>query len=73
MSSNLDKYSAKKRETNEIKETPFDKNIKKKEDFKLVKIDPKIHLDLKFAALKEDTTMKAVVDKAIKEYLEKYH
>ncbi|MCF1830591.1 hypothetical protein [Staphylococcus aureus] len=73
MSSNLDKYSAKKREINEIKETPFDKNIKKKEDFKLVKIDPKIHVDLKFAALKEDTTMKAVVDKAIKEYLEKYH
>ncbi|HDA7425106.1 TPA: hypothetical protein O5U53_001678 [Staphylococcus aureus] len=73
MSSNLDKYSAKKRKTNEIKETPFDKNIKKKEDFKLVKIDPKIHVDLKFAALKEDTTMKAVVDKAIKEYLEKYH
>ncbi|WP_315933635.1 hypothetical protein [Staphylococcus aureus] len=73
MSSNLDKYSAKKRENNEIKETPFDKNIKKKEDFKLVKIDPKIHVDLKFAALKEDTTMKAVVDKAIKEYLEKYH
>ncbi|RIN97132.1 hypothetical protein BU002_02100 [Mammaliicoccus sciuri] len=73
MNSNLDKYSEKKIQSNEIKETPFDNNIKKKEDFKLVKIDPKIHVDLKLAALKEDTTMKAVVDKAIKEYLEKHH
>lgn len=68
-SSNLDKYNQKKESNNEIKSTPFDSNIKKKDDFKLVKIDTQIHGDLKLAALKNQTTMKNIVDSAIKEYL----
>lgn len=69
MSSNLDRYNEKKEQNNEMKETPFDSNIKKKDDFKLVKIDPQIHGDLKLAALKNNTTMKEMVDLAIRKYL----
>lgn len=69
MSSNLDNYNDKKEQNHERKETPFDSDIKKKDDFKLVKIDPQVHGDLKLAALKNNTTMKEMVDLAIKKYL----
>ncbi|MCT2553862.1 MULTISPECIES: hypothetical protein [Staphylococcus] len=69
MTSNLDQYNEKKERGNEIKRTPFDSNIKKKDDFKLVKIDPQIHGELKLAALKDNTTMQKMADLAIKKYL----
>ncbi|MCE5025542.1 hypothetical protein [Staphylococcus simulans] len=65
----IDKYSQKKEVNNETKETPFDNAITRKDDFKLVKIDSQIHGDLKLAALKNNTTMKNIVDSAIREYL----
>ncbi|MEA1207908.1 hypothetical protein OIN98_13970 [Staphylococcus aureus] len=69
MTSNLDQYNEKKERGNVIKRTPFDSNIKKKDDFKLVKIDPQIHGELKLAALKDNTTMQKMADLAIKKYL----
>lgn len=69
MSSNLDNYSAKKEENNQLKSTPFDSKIKKKDNFKLIKIDPEIHAKLKLASLKNNTTMKEMVDTIIGQYI----
>ena len=68
MKNNLDKYQKQKVEKEEYKNTPFSTKVKK-EDIKMVKIDNKIHEELKYQALREKTTMKELVDKAVKKYL----
>ncbi|MBF7023277.1 hypothetical protein [Staphylococcus kloosii] len=70
--SSLGNYSDKKEKEKKVTSTPFDtseRKVERKEEFKLVKVDPKIHSQLKLAALKNDTTMKNLVDEAIREYL----
>lgn len=68
MSSNLDKYSMKKKVNNELKRTPFDTKINTKDEFKLIKVDPDVHAKLKLEALKNDTTMRNMVNSIIKKY-----
>lgn len=68
MSSNIDKYSAKKEKNNEIKSTPFDTKINKKDEYKLIKVDPDVHAKLKFEALKNDTTMREMIGSILKSY-----
>ncbi len=68
MSSNLDKYSIKKKVNNELKTTPFDTKINTKDEFKLIKVDPDVHAKLKLEALKNDTTMRNMVNSIIKKY-----
>lgn len=68
MDSNIDKYSAKKEKKNEVKATPFDNKINKKDEYKLIKVDPDVHAKLKLEALKNNTTMREMVGSILKSY-----
>lgn len=71
MNNNLSKYNNQKKNEASTIETPFDQKKVAKKNYKILKIDSTLHSSLKLEAVKRNTTMQDLTEKALMEYLNK--